>query len=84
MDVGLIVYSGVVCDEYDTEVLTVVLVPGIDGRVPVVMLNVGVGTGVEYWHCNILQQKSDGSETIWQVGGGATPSRAGHLQIIDP
>ena len=76
-------YSGLTGDRVGTAVLTVdgavVLIPGT----PVVTLTVGAGTGVVgYRHCNILQQKSDGSETIWQDGGGTTPSNAGHLSII--
>jgi hypothetical protein len=76
------VYSGLTGDGVGTEVLAgdgaVVLMPGM----PVVTLTVGAGTGVGYRHCNILQHKSDGSETIWQDGGGTTPSSAGHLWII--
>jgi hypothetical protein len=60
-----------------------VLLPVTGGRVPVFTLNVGTGAGVGCWHCNILQHGSDGSETIWQLGGGTTPSRDGHLSNID-
>lgn len=57
-----------------------VMLPVIGGLVPVTKLNVGTGAGVGCRHCIILQHGSAGSETIWQLGGGTTPSKDGHLQ----
>lgn len=55
-----------------------VMLPVIGGLFPVTRLNEGAGVGC--LHCIILQHGSAGSETIWQLGGGTTPSMDGHLQ----